>query len=347
MIKIYQGNSLDVLQRLPDESVHCVVTSPPYWQLRNYEVDGQIGLEPTINEFIDTLVKLFREIKRVLHKSGTLWVNMGDSYNSAQTRGTWGNQSKHGYLDHGASRSTIKNLHSKNLVGQPWRLAFALQDDGWILRSDIIWHKTNPMPSSVTDRPTPAHEYLFLFSKSSKYFYDHLAIREVGEHCESRNKRTVWSIPTEAFADAHFATYPTRLVTPCILAGTSEKGCCPKCFTPWTFILKRDETKTDPGKPRKRANAPGSELSSKSMFRTRQWSTYSYDVWAPACKCDAGEPIPCTVLDPFHGSGTTGLVAARLNRNYVGIELNPEYIEISKKRLNSDRPLFNKVEVIA
>jgi DNA modification methylase len=396
-ISLIQGDSLTVIKSLPSNSVHCVITSPPYWGLRNYGVDGQIGLEPSFDEFLDLLVELFREIKRVLHGSGIMFVNMGDSYNSDLTRGHFGNQYKKRNEPHGVKRNTIKKLHPKNLLGQAWRLAFALQDDGWILRSDIIWHKPNPMPESVTDRPTRAHEYLFLFSKSGSYFYDADAIREpqktfiarapgpkaqniadklVGGKAHSeggfnsrrqdrgieynplgKNRQSVWTIPTQPFEGAHFATYPIKLVEPCVKAGTSEKGCCPKCLAPWHKLKEKDEligsafrdgpdnTNNSTFKVRKRADAPGAEVSAKSIFRTGIMQTYKTVGWAPSCSCDAGEPIPCTVLDPFSGSGTTALVAARHFRSAIGIELNPEYLEMARNRIASDLPLFNSVEV--
>lgn len=380
-VKLILGDSLESLKSLPSDSVHTVLTSPPYWGLRDYGVDGQIGLEETFEEFLAKLVELFAQVKRVLHPTGTIWVNMGDSYNSAATRGSFGDQSKHGYVEHGYKRLQVAGLHSKNLVGQPWKLAFALQSDGWILRSDIIWHKPTAMPESVNDRPTRAHEFLFLLSKNPGYYYDDFAIREkvtgnthsrgngIGKKpveqssngsklnssfishihgsnvSETRNKRTVWTVLSEPFPEAHFATYPTKLVEPCILAGTSEKGCCPKCYAPWARTYLRSKKKLDKGQ-RKRADAPGAEVSPTSVFRTGEITVKTPDGWKPSCKCDAGDPIPCTVLDPFSGAGTTGLVAARLQRSYIGLELNPEYLEMSRKRISDDQPLFNEVEVV-
>lgn len=376
-IKLMHGDALDVLKTLPSNSVQTCVTSPPYWGLRSYNCDGQIGQEETLAQFIGRLVDVFREVKRVLHPSGMIWVNMGDSTNSAMTRGAYGDQSLHGYEVHGVKRQRVTGLHAKNLIGQPWRLAFALQDDGWILRRDIIWFKTNAMPSSVEDVPTPAHEYIFLLSKSPKYFYDQMAIREpcVSEHgsgngfasesrlsfqnadgtprgndeqwqvTDTRNKRDVWVIPTEPFPDAHFATFPTAIPDICIKAGTSEKGCCPKCLAPWVRIKEKGEV-TNHGGYRKRADAPGAEVSPKSVFRTGTIQTYRTIGWAPSCKCPEHEPQPCRVLDCFSGAGTTGLVASRLFRSYVGIELNPEYLEMSRNRIQNDQPLFNSVEIL-
>lgn len=397
-ISLIQGDALTVLKSLPSNSVHCVITSPPYWGLRDYGVEGQMGLEPSFEEFLIPMVELFSEIKRVLHRTGTIFVNMGDSYNSDFAIGKLSTQYKNRPDPSGVKRSVIKGLHPKNLLGQPWHLAFALQKDGWILRSDIIWYKPNPMPESVKDRPIRAHEYLFLFSKSGTYFYDHDAIREPQKNpinsapeqgaqiaCVNdrdlekvvteetvglqrqynplgKNRLSVWTIPTQGFAGGHFATYPTKLVEPCIKAGTSEKGCCPKCLAPWQRLREKGPlivadrsfrseryTKGDKDnsivKARKRADAPGAEVSPTSVFRTNLIQTYETIGWQPSCNCDAGEPIPCTVLDPFSGSGTTALIAARNFRNAIGIELNPEYLEMARQRIAYDMPLFNNVDV--
>lgn len=303
---IHEGDSLEVLQTMKDESVQCVVTSPPYWGLRNYGVDGQLGLEESPAEFVDNLVSVFREVRRVLREDGTLWLNLGDCYAgsgcggaSLETSTLAGglasqNASKGGVHRAKPSNKKVHGLKIKDLVGMPWRVAFALQEDGWWLRSDIIWSKTNAMPESVTDRPTKAHEYLFLLSKSSRYFYDSEAVKELAEkgnagssftcgktsiHQEGRasklprgdsayrNIRSVWTVPTQPYPGAHFATFPPKLIEPCIKAGSR---------------------------------------------------------------------VGDTVLDPFSGAGTTGLVSLRLDRHYVGIELNPEYIELSKKRIQGD-----------
>jgi site-specific DNA-methyltransferase (adenine-specific) len=265
---------------LPEQSVHCCVTSPPYFGLRDYGHDGQIGLEDTPDAYVRQLVEVFRAVRRVLRDDGTLWLNLGDSYAS-----------------------------DKNLLGIPWRVAFALQADGWYLRQDIIWHKPNPMPESVTDRCTKAHEYVFLLSKGPRYWFDAEAIAEPATYApgcgwdnakqgdysdtkrkahdyrepqqpfraikDTRNKRSVWTIATRPFAEAHFATMAPELAETCIRAGCPTGG---------------------------------------------------------------------TVLDPFGGAGTTGLVADRLQRDAVLCELNPEYIQIAKRRIFGDAPLFAEVE---
>ena len=272
-VEILHGNCLARLRDLEDQSINTCITSPPYWGLRNYEEEGQIGLENTPEEFVENLVQVFREVKRVLRDDGTVWLNLGDSY-----------------------------LPNKQLGGIPWRVAFALQADGWYLRQDIIWHKPNCTPESVKDRCTKAHEYIFLLSKSPKYYYDNEAVKEdcvgkderkwadtyenVGNITQDntnagikrtkryskdgnfkRNRRSVWTVTTKAFKGSHFATFPMDLIEPCVLAGCPEGG---------------------------------------------------------------------TVLDPFGGAGTTALVANKHNRNAILIELNQDYIDLTRERLNKE-----------
>jgi DNA modification methylase len=295
------GDALEVLRTYPNDSFDVCITSPPYWGLRDYAVAGQLGLEKTPEEYVANLVSVFREVKRVLRSDGTLWLNLGDSY-AASVKGTGGHQSlkvqikgRRNFQEfESGPRKFDHGLKPKDLVGIPWRVAFALQADGWYLRSDIIWHKPNPMPESVTDRPTKAHEYIFLFAKSEKYYYDALTIKEktkpgtkpasnkpgtlnVGRLTkegwagdpqrsvpEYRNRRTVWTVTTKPFKGAHFATFPPDLIEPCVLAGSRKEG---------------------------------------------------------------------TVLDPFAGAGTTGVVALKHGRKFLGIELNPEYVEIARRRI--------------
>lgn len=333
------GDVRETLRGVADKSVHCVVTSPPYFGLRDYGMAGQIGLEPTPDAYVAELVAVFREVRRVLRDDGTLWLNLGDSYAGGgkggnpptsphqMQRTNAGSLSMQSSETHG--RKQLFGLKPKDLIGIPWRVAFALQADGWYLRSDIIWHKPNPMPESVTDRPTKSHEYLFLLTKSERYYYDADAIAEdvvrgdagstftngkTAEHqmgraqsdgsrtrrsgnktrkpatergCPAdgvagsvpwegttRNKRTVWTVPTAPFKGAHFATFPPALIEPCILAGC---------------------------------------------------------------------PVGGTVLDSFGGAGTTGLVADRLGRNAILCELNPEYATLAGDRITDDSPLFADV----
>jgi len=306
-LQILNGDCRDILPTLPEQSVHCCVTSPPYFGLRDYGADGQIGLEQTPEEFVAALVEVFSHVRRVLRDDGTLWLNLGDSYNAAgrvghgtRRQGCKQGTNRASAAKADACRPSIAALKPKDLIGIPWRVAFALQADGWYLRSDIIWSKPNPMPESVTDRPTKAHEYLFLLAKSERYYYDHEAIKETStgqtgkaasfkretkdhllpgqnaiqhrlgredrEDNGRRNKRSVWEVSTKPYKGAHFAVFPAALITPCILAGCPEGG---------------------------------------------------------------------TVLDPFGGSGTTGRVAVQNRRNAILIELNPEYIGLQQQRTSN------------
>ena len=253
---VIEGDVHFALGRLPSESVQCVVTSPPYWGLRDYGIAGQIGLEPTLAEFIQNLTNIFAEVKRILKRDGILWLNIGDGYTSGN-RGWRAPDKKNPNRAMNVRPDNPPGLKDKDLIGIPWRLALALQENGWFLRSDIVWHKPNVMPESVKDRPTRAHEYLFMLTKAEHYRYDHEAVKEPTEDGRTRNRRTVWNINTSNSGSSHIAAFPQALVEPCILAST----------------------------------APGE-----------------------------------FVLDPFFGSGTVGLVADRLGRRYVGIELNPAYV---------------------
>lgn len=296
MNKIYNTDCLSGLKLLPNEIVDCCVTSPPYFGLRDYGHAGQIGLEPTPDEYIAALTEVFREVRRVLKPDGTLWLNLGDSYSAAA--GASGYNDGRRNRNERRSSGHVSGAKPKDLIGIPWMAAFALRADGWYLRQDIIWHKPNPMPESVTDRCTKSHEYIFLMSKSERYWFDNNAIKEPSIHAgevvknkggknskmgdfgqtrtgflrdegvmvaSTRNKRTVWSVTTKPFKEAHFATFPPDLIEPCILAGCRPGG---------------------------------------------------------------------IVLDPFMGAGTTAMVAAQHGRQYVGFELSPEYCEIAERRLD-------------
>lgn len=362
-VTVYVGDALTVLRELPAKSVHCVVTSPPYWGLRDYGIPGQLGLEATPEEYIARMVEVFREVRRVLRPDGTLWLNMGDSYASKPA-------SANGYQDGRANREERTSggvppgLKAKDLVGIPWRLAFALQADGWWLRSDIIWAKPNPMPESVTDRPTKSHEYLFLLTKQGRYFYDAEAVREPatygfsptvrgdfaasigGQHGShrvvpgngegGRNLRSVWTIATQPYPEAHFATFPEELARRCIAAGTSERGCCPECGASWARVVESDPLAgeaviQDTVRPaaRERGVSPTSALRTNG----RTWRERHAAGWQPTC-AHHGEPLPCTVLDPFAGSGTTLAVARRMGRRGVGIELQPSYLPLIQRRVS-------------
>ncbi len=371
--ELKQGDCLEVLFSMASESVHCVVTSPPYWGLRNYGVDGAYGLEPTLNEYIERMVEVFREVRRVLRKDGTCWLNMGDCFANDAPRGSFGDQ---GDLSTGAHGELVPKrnwsglgLKPKDLVGMPWRVAFALQADGWWLRSDIVWHKPNPMPESVRDRPTRAHEYVFLLTKSARYFYDADAIREgtqmhkkhgfsmrgrlhdpsteiAAEYITAEeqftvgaNARTVWRIATQPYKGSHFATFPEKLVEPCILAGTSERGVCGVTGDPRERVVERESQLHDGRHLSKYVE--GSNASRLTMRPEKSKAPGATTTgWQPTCDHDA-EPVPGVVLDPFCGSGTTGVVALRHGRSFIGIELNSEYIELARKRIIGDAPLLN------
>jgi DNA modification methylase len=374
-----QGDALAVLKTLPDNFVQCVVTSPPYYRLRSYLPDGhsdkylEIGLEVTPQEFVTNLVKIFREVRRVLRSDGTLWLNLGDTYSNDRK---WGGHAsgKHRKELHEMERPRrYTGLPGKNLLMVPSRVAIALQDDGWILRSDIIWHKLAAMPESVEDRPTSAHEHVFLFAKSEQYFYDTEAIKEpsVSNHpsgngfkrdarlsylnpdgsargndsqwqiSPTRNRRNVWSLSAQPYPEAHFATMPPKLIEPCILAGTSPKA-CEHCNTAW----KRKVARTDPVKmagPNHTksilAQNQGGPTGKTSMLYSGHVYGRETVGWEPACTCanNTGSG-KCIVLDPFSGAGTTALVALQHGRNYLGIELNPDYITLARKRIATIQP---------
>lgn len=380
---LYGGDCREVMREMPEQSVHTVVTSPPYWGLRDYGVAGQLGLEPTPEEYVANMVAVFREVRRVLRSDGTLWLDLGDSYAHGVpggTAGQWNNRKGGG----GHTAEAVKGqkltggtmgfgAKVKDLVGIPWRVAFALQADGWYLRSDIIWSKPNPMPESVTDRPTKAHEYLFLLSKSPRYFYDADAVREpsterpsgnaerfvaaggersrLNTHLGSsvpyepngsgRNLRSVWTIATEPYPGAHFATFPRRLVEPCVKAGTSERGVCPECGAPWAPIIERTTGRDWNAKKRGAdrmvyGNGTGADMD-MDMDMDRIANPPRKTGWRSACRHDA-DTVPATVLDPFAGSGTTLLVAQSLGRQGVGIDLSPEYLRQALAR-NAQAPL--------
>jgi len=365
---ILEGDALTRLKELPSESVDCCITSPPYFGLRDYGVEGQIGLEESPEAYVSKLVEVFREVRRVLKKEGTLWLNLGDSY--AGSSGCHKGGSEKANSNAGATNSYImpKPGKPKDLIGIPWMVAFALRADGWYLRQDIIWSKNNCMPESVTDRCTKSHEYLFLFAKSQRYYFDSEAIKEpsVSDHPSGngfkrparvsyqnpdgtargndeqwqgvggkRNKRSVWQVNTVPYREAHFATFPPALIEPCILAGTSEKGYCPACGKPWIRRVERESQYN--------GNRADETVYTGNAYKTPQSgprgpksdfgeSTTKTIGWLPPCSCSC-DPVPAVVLDPFFGAGTTGLVAKKLGRRFIGIELNEAYIDMAQKRI--------------
>ncbi len=380
--QIHCADVLEFLNRLPDESINCVVTSPPYFGLRDYGAEGQIGLEPTPAEFVATMVRVFREVRRVLRDDGTVWLNLGDSYsthaagkcdNPFSTTGLAGSRTSEVAREVKVNQENYRNsqLPEKNLLGIPWRVAFALQDDGWILRSDIIWSKPNPMPESVEDRPTKAHEYVFLFAKADRYFYDAEAIREPGStnkpwtknsnggvkqdllghnvggqlgkaaDSNGRNKRSVWAVATEQNSFAHFATFPQKLIEPMIQAGCPDRVCA-ICGAPWKRITERTSVREQAESLRPVKTSPKyvalehgtSTGSGLSVPGNRAKSPIIKTVgFEPACACSQAEIRPGVVLDPFGGAGTTALVARNLGRDYILCDLNPEYVKIAQDRL--------------
>jgi DNA modification methylase len=402
--EIIQGDCMEGMKTLPDQCVHTVITSPPYYGLRDYgtatweggdaecdhvhlmntstkstlirskngiappntmkmttlqykgvcgkcgaqRIDKQIGLEETPEAYVQRIVDVFREVRRILRDDGTVWLNLGDSYGA-----------------------------KKQLLGIPWRVAFALQADAWYLRQDIIWHKPNPMPESVTDRCTKSHEYIFLLSKSQRYYFDHEAIKEPfadtrngnpngeGNYAKQaygsnpqkglskgawnkdgkitgRNKRSVWSVTTRGYKEAHFAVYPTKLIEPCVLAGSPDH-CCSICGTGYIrdmnipkipkalrSIQGDDGVKIGYGHDTVNTTGSGQKM--------QDWRNANPPImrgWKPNCACVTNEIASSVVFDPFTGSGTTALVALQHNRQFIGTELNPEYIALAEKRLSA------------
>lgn len=378
---LYLGDALEVLRQIPDCSVQTCVTSPPYFGLRDYGIEGQLGLETTPEAYVCGLVAICRELRRVLREDGTFWLNLGDSYaGSGKGRNADGHHSTDTKWKQATNRGAVvgiinalketPGLKDKDLMGIPWRVAFALQADGWYLRSDIIWSKRNPMPESVEDRPTKAHEYLFLLAKSPRYYYDAEAIKEPSINRDSgnkerqyrgsrgaeglsnehvgfgfpysadgagRNKRTVWEISTTPYPGAHFATFPPDLVEPCILAGTSEQGCCAKCGAPQQRIVEKAFAdhggETDSQYERGSTAGRLARMRQASRAQGQEYANTTKTIgWRPTCECGAPTK-PCVVLDIFTGSGTTNEVAGRLGRQSIGIDLNPKYLDLAVKRI--------------
>jgi len=387
--EVIVGDVLEQIATLPDGSVQCCVTSPPYWGLRQYlDADDpkqavMIGLEPTLAEHLARIVEVFREVRRVLRDDGVCWLNYGDAYAGGGDRKTKRDspggvfQDSHYQPRSGEGLKPPPSLAAKQRLLMPARVALALQDDGWWVRSEIVWAKGvsfcptysgSCMPSSVRDRPTDSHEMMYLLSKAPRYFYDGDAVREesicadrskdtpgtrgnqpasaeracrdssggIGYSSAGRNLRTVWCINPRGYKEAHFATFPPALVEPCVKAGTSERGACSECGAPWRRVVEKGEPVYTRGSNRTGAdvrdtrdkgwNSEGGYVDGCSIPRTTIG-------WEPTCPHTDAPTVPCVVLDPFSGSGTTGAVAVRLGRSYVGIELNPEYAKLSRKRI--------------
>lgn len=395
---IETGGALETLRSLPDECIHCIVTSPPYWGLRDYGVAGQIGLETSLEDYLEKLTLIFGEVHRVLRRDGVCWLNMGDKYANV---GFYGDKDPKKRMSNvTVERRVPAGLKPKDLVGVPWRLAFAMQEDGWWLRRDIVWSKPNPMPESVTDRPTSAHEYVFLLTKSDRYFYDAEAVKENATCIEkrpsgmerggqqyrdkvngkydknknyagggtsfighrgnykadgtligngsTRNLRSVWSIATYPYRKAHFATFPPRLPEICIRAGTSQRGACAQCGAPW----EREMVQVETGQIQKMPDGWEADRGAHGAIHRKGRENGQTGIpvmekqtldWKPTCDCCCKETVPCIVLDPFAGAGTTLMVALRLGRRALGIELNPAYVKLAESRILEDAPLLNAV----
>ena len=345
-----EGDAGERLRDLPAETVQTAVTSPPYWGLRDYGESGQIGLEENVNDFIHNLCDILDEVGRVLRPDGTLWLNMGDSYfggGRAQGKtpeadeGEMQESNTGSYVDPPDWSNASDVLKPKDQCLVPHRTVIELQERGWYLRSTVVWHKKTAMPESVKDRPTNAHEYFFLLSKNEQYFYDHFAIKEpmvTGGEGSLKNKRDVWSLSGGSFSGEHFATFPKDLVEPPILASTSEKGQCAECGTPIKRIVEKGDVAYEDAGDRKRADAPGSEISKghNSVFQEGVIFDEQTAGWERQCDCDTDETEPQIVLDPFQGSGTTGIVAMKHGRRFVGIDLSEKFINIAKERIRND-----------
>jgi DNA modification methylase len=424
-INVKIGDAREVLKNLPEKSIHCCVTSPPYYNLRSYcdedspEKEKEIGTEQTPQEYVDNMVDVCREIKRVLRDDGILWINIGDSfYNYRPGKGQALTKQTFASTDQDLPQmcprrgNRLEGLKEKDLIGIPWAVSFALRDDGWFLRRDIIWNKLNNMPESVNDRATTSHEYIFMFTKKSKYFYDSEAVKEPAEYDGRkdtvmkgsekysepavpgkkehsmavngaerwqrnedgeylRNLRSVWSVPTESYTDAHFASFSTKLIDPCLRAGTSERGCCPTCGAPWERIVeKRRMTRCELPQDDIRYR-PNTYHGAYEDINGRGDAGYTISKtigWQPTCNCysvelvekpnkdDSDEvkavrekqlntfkelsSIPCTALDPFAGTGTVGRWCVENGRSVVLIELNPKYKPLIERRLMCNKEVM-------
>jgi DNA modification methylase len=436
--EIRQGDALERLREMPDESVHCCVTSPPYYGLRDYgtaswdggdpdceheaigraadkvqwdgslagpgnrpralgaphrgggdphacrcgavRLDQQIGLEPTVDDFIESLVEVFREVRRVLRPEGTLWLNIGDTYATKADASAAATYRRDRARAMAPRKNTTGNgAKPKDLLMVPALLALALRADGWFLRSEIIWHKPTPMPESVRDRPTKAHEPIFLLAKSPRYFYDAEAIREplapktLTTHGSTRhpngggelvkadnwasdvperrgtgrgaNKRSVWTIHSGQYPEAHFATFPPALVEPCILAGTSQQV-CRECAAPFERVVERKAVGDIGSRTLGLDEHQVGQVRNAMPGGSKPWDPPRTVGWEPSCDHEQGGGS-AVVLDPFAGASTTGLVATRLDRSYIGLELNPEYVELGRRRILDDAPLLNADTEIA
>ncbi len=390
--RIITGDCLKVLPTLPAKSFQMCVCSPPYWGMRDYGAEGQLGSEQQLdclgwttgNQcgecFVCHMVRVFQGVHRALRDDGILFINIGDSYGSGRCGG--GAVLSNGRTD---DRKLSKNDESKQLEarrylktrnlrsglkpkdrnGQPHRVAFALQADGWYWRDEIVWYKPSVLPSSQTDRCTCAHEFVFMFTKKPSYYYDWKAIEEVSDHAPkvsdtfrrttkegglphgvgkqhrmnrpgdiyggTRRKRSIWTIPSKPLKEKHFAAFPPRLAETCIKAGTSLKGCCRRCGAPWRRLLEKTRTVTRPGQDTK---VCGQSRDTTGHRDPERHVTTSRTVgWEPSCLCGETHTVSCKVLDPFMGAGTTACAAKRLHRNWLGVEINSDFVSMANRRI--------------
>ena len=328
---IINGNSLEVLKSLPDNSIDCCVTSPPYYALRDYGCDGQIGLEETPEKYIESLCDVFSEVRRVLTPQGTLWLNIGDSYNGNKVGNTEVVKNKKVSESNDFHKKLWGGAKPKDLIGIPWMLAFALRSQGWYLRQDIIWHKPNPMPESVTDRCTKSHEYIFLMSKSQKYYFDYEAIQEPCAD-QSRTNYACGNRTNGINKDRNDNDFGERSKN----WKPRTKNCQYDGQKPNSFHLSRENG--EPDKEYYVRNKRDVWSVNVKPCSEAHFATYPFELIKPCIL--AGCPENGIVLDPFMGSGTTAIVARSLNRNYLGVELNPEYIKIAHKRLEKHLGMF-------
>ena len=399
-VRIIVGDTRTVLPSIPDDTFHCVVTSPPYWNLRDYEHPDALGSEETLAEYVEAVASVFDEVRRVLRPDGSMWLNLGDAWaNDSKWGGTGWASLNPGDRPQGRRRSGLK---PKDQMFLPHRIAIAMQERKWFFRDTAIWHKSNPLVGSARDRPTHAFEYVFLATKEPRYWYDDVPTMEAAKEGVNprtpsswanspnfhgrdprykdrsngaerrsvktrkrgvppgdnryqsnhlslddyprglRRMRNVWTIPTAQFKGPHFATFPLELVRRGIVSSTSERGVCPACGAQWNRISERvyeEEGRTTNG-PRsedRREESPGFDV-------RRIIGRVVTHGWEPSCDCDAGEPVPATVFDPFGGVGTTALMASRLQRDSTIIELNPKYADLAVGRLEADGTLLTRIE---
>jgi DNA modification methylase len=364
-VTFYAGDVRAVWDALPTGSVQCVVTSPPYFGLRDYNVAGQIGQEPTVDAYVQTLVAVFRSVRRVLRPDGTLWINIADSYsNDSKWGGATGGKhvaGLHGQTGIGRQKR-VTGLGDGQLLMIPARVAIALQDDGWVLRNELIGAKTAPMPESVGDRFTRAHEQIYVFAARRRYFMDMDAIKEpttsnladgrrgsgagyawhtrvsathMGTGDGTRNPRDWFLWAPEPTSVAHYAAFPSAIPRLAILAGTSAAGACPACGTAWRRVVERGTgwRNTHAGSNGQQIHRPGADHTLRALPQVTTG-------WQPACRCNAGAPVPCVVGDPFLGSGTSARVAYSLGRHFVGGDLNPEYLDLAIAGMRDVTPWY-------